>query len=80
MSLDEMLTSAEAICSPYNRICSCGFFIPAHQNAGATFLIVVAANSELQFNNDTSKITDKKKLFHGNVDFKCLLGEPMLQM
>ena len=63
MSLEEMLTSAEAICSPYSMTCSSGFFIPAHQNAGVTFFIAVAANSELQLNKDTSKMTDKKNFF-----------------
>ena len=63
MSLEEMLTSAETICSPYSMTCSSGFFIPAHQNAGATFFMAVAANSELQLNKDTSKMTDKKNFF-----------------
>ena len=38
----DTLTSDKAKFSPYNKIWSSGFFIPAHQKEGATFFISIA--------------------------------------
>ena len=59
----ERLTSADDMRSPYNSICNSGFFIPAHQKVGATFFIVLAANTWWRPGNNNSKIMNNKFLF-----------------